>query len=789
MQFFNPALLAGAALFAVPLIIHLLNRQRHKRRQWAAMEFLLRAYKKQRNRLRNENLLLLLLRCLIPILLALALARPIFDSLAGLALGSGPVHHLVVMDGTYSMGLSRDGEQSPFERARSMVGRLLDRLEGDGGNGGKFTLVFAGARPRFLVRGDLDLGLARSQWFGMTRPDDVATDLTAALSQVADFIDESVDPDVQVYVFSDLQRRSFGEAMAAVDAGTGSSSGSREPSAPPTVPSPRSQDPGNPNPAGGDDASPELQDTVRDAIERLQQHERATLHWIDVGPFASGKEGGRIGNTQITALELADPVAVARTPVRVTATLKNRSDIDENAEVTLDIDGSEPMRRIVTVPAGTEAEAEFLVTFREPGWRRVRVGVQNDGLAADDERFLAIEVRDRVKVLVIDGDPGSDPLQSYGHLYSLVLDPDPLTLPTFSVSIVDTLTLLSGQCKPADFDVTVLADVDRVNARAAKLIDDALAAGRGVLVTYGPNTDTESYNLHLHAAGQGPQPFRLLGQRGGPVGSSVPRKPVITAADHPVFAEFEEDIYREIFQAVPVWRWHGIVRDSLAEDAVVAARLTDASRTPLVIANTFREGKIAFVTSAPASEYRPDRWNLLHELPIAFFVVHGLAKWLALPALDPFHVEVGAELTCSLPARPLDVEVQKPERDGTGKSPIAEEARPLTGGRFLLPPLSDTRFAGFYTFDFVLDRESGREPASQQFAVNVLPDEGELRYLPHSEARENAGLERVNTGLPVIAEAIDDPDRSDLGPSLLLLTLLFVLGEAAMARYVSIRRS
>ena len=74
MQFLNPALLAGTLLFAVPLLIHLLNKQRHKRRPWAAMDFLLRAFQKQRNRLRNENLLLLLLRCLIPILLALAVA-------------------------------------------------------------------------------------------------------------------------------------------------------------------------------------------------------------------------------------------------------------------------------------------------------------------------------------------------------------------------------------------------------------------------------------------------------------------------------------------------------------------------------------------------------------------------------------------------------------------------------------------------------------------------------------------------------------------------------------------
>ena len=62
MQFINPALALGALLFAVPLIIHLLNRQRFRKRKWAAMEYLLRAFKKQRRRLRMENLILLLER-------------------------------------------------------------------------------------------------------------------------------------------------------------------------------------------------------------------------------------------------------------------------------------------------------------------------------------------------------------------------------------------------------------------------------------------------------------------------------------------------------------------------------------------------------------------------------------------------------------------------------------------------------------------------------------------------------------------------------------------------------
>ena len=48
--FVNAGLVAGVALASVPLIIHLLNRQRHKPVRWVAMRFVLAAYRKTRRR-------------------------------------------------------------------------------------------------------------------------------------------------------------------------------------------------------------------------------------------------------------------------------------------------------------------------------------------------------------------------------------------------------------------------------------------------------------------------------------------------------------------------------------------------------------------------------------------------------------------------------------------------------------------------------------------------------------------------------------------------------------------
>ena len=764
MQFLNPALLAGALLFAVPLLIHLLNRQRHKRRPWAAMEFLLRAYQKQRNRLRNENLLLLLLRCLIPILLALAIARPLLQDAIGLLSGGGIVHHVFVMDASYSMGLRIDGGRTPFEHARGMVAKLLDRFEQNPNRNDKVTLVAAGVRPRLVVRGDLDIAAARGGWMQLQKPDDAATDLTTALQQVVAALDEANDPATQVYVFTDLQARTFGNALQQPD----------------------------------DAGKAELSDTLQDLVSNLKGREGLQLHWIYCGPTGSGSlqsgTGGVIDNLQITALRLTDPAAVQKTSVEVIATVKNFGTTTANCEVTLDMDGGEPMRKVIEVAPGGEGEADFQMTFRTAGMHQVRAALVNDFLPADDERFLSVDVRDRIRILLVDGKASGDPLHSYAYLWESMLDPDENILPTFAVDVVDIVTLLGGQCTPKNYDVVVLADVERLNNRAAEQLNDALRAGRGLLCQFGPQCEIESFNLHLHAAGAGPMPFRLLPPIGGAPGSSTVRSPSIVDQEHPALQDFDEDVYREILQAIPMWRWHGVAPGSMDEGsmdkhATVALRMTDAEQTPLLVSKPFGEGQAVFLLSPMASEYDADRWNRLDDPLVAFPLLHGMMRWLALPAGDPFAAMVGSELACSLPARPENVEVQRPERDGRPRAPLAEAARPLPGGRFALPSFANTAFAGFYVYDMVLDRESGKEPLRLPFAVNVDPVEGELRYVSRTEAQTALGIERVLDALPAAAVAEDAADRSEVGPSLLLLTLLFVLGEAALARFVAARRS
>src|SRR6185503_17997354 len=76
MGFVTPALLAGAALIAVPVVLHLIMRRESQLLKFPALRFVQQRRMVNQHRLRLRQFLLLALRCAIIALLAFALARP-----------------------------------------------------------------------------------------------------------------------------------------------------------------------------------------------------------------------------------------------------------------------------------------------------------------------------------------------------------------------------------------------------------------------------------------------------------------------------------------------------------------------------------------------------------------------------------------------------------------------------------------------------------------------------------------------------------------------------------------
>ena len=102
MTFLNAILLAGAAAFLIPLIIHLLNKRRVVTVRWGAMNLLHEALRQKKRNVKIEQLLLLLVRISIPILLALCLARPVLTWFQNLT-GGSKSSLVVLLDNSLSL--------------------------------------------------------------------------------------------------------------------------------------------------------------------------------------------------------------------------------------------------------------------------------------------------------------------------------------------------------------------------------------------------------------------------------------------------------------------------------------------------------------------------------------------------------------------------------------------------------------------------------------------------------------------------------------------------------------
>ena len=127
MSFLNIIMLGGLAAVAVPIIIHLLNRRKFQKVVWAAMRFVKTSVERNQRRMRVEDMILLVLRCLLLALLAIALARPAFKSGGADLLGQSKVTAVVVLDNSASMGTT-DGTASRFHTvASSLSGGDLGR--------------------------------------------------------------------------------------------------------------------------------------------------------------------------------------------------------------------------------------------------------------------------------------------------------------------------------------------------------------------------------------------------------------------------------------------------------------------------------------------------------------------------------------------------------------------------------------------------------------------------------------------------------------------------------------
>jgi hypothetical protein len=110
MTFIHPLLLGGLLLVGIPVLIHLVMRQKPKRLMFPAVRFLLQRQQSNRRRLQLRHILLLALRVLLIAAICLALARPRVLSERFNIGADQPVAAVMIFDTSFSMGYVAGGK-------------------------------------------------------------------------------------------------------------------------------------------------------------------------------------------------------------------------------------------------------------------------------------------------------------------------------------------------------------------------------------------------------------------------------------------------------------------------------------------------------------------------------------------------------------------------------------------------------------------------------------------------------------------------------------------------------
>ena len=199
VTFLQPILLFGLPLALIPVIIHLLNRMRHRPRAWAAMRFLVSATRSSTSNTKLRQWLILACRTLAVILLVLFLARPLAGGWLGWALSPAPDAIVILLDRSASMeakaGATTKREQAlaflaqaakPFEETSHLI--LIDSAT-------RQAQPFA--RASTLLHWDA------------TGPTDTAADIPAMLRSAVDWLIDNHVGTAEIWIASDGQRSNW----------------------------------------------------------------------------------------------------------------------------------------------------------------------------------------------------------------------------------------------------------------------------------------------------------------------------------------------------------------------------------------------------------------------------------------------------------------------------------------------------------------------------------------------------------------------------------------------------
>jgi Aerotolerance regulator N-terminal/von Willebrand factor type A domain len=757
------------AAAAAPLLIHLLSRRRYREVPWAAVEYLLAALQKSTRRLRAEQWILLLLRMLTIVCVVIAVAGPYLEQLGGTLAVGQPVHRILVIDGSYSMGY-KPGERNRFDLAKQYARDIVARSSpGDG-----FSLVLMSAPARVVVGPPAfvsdDVRDALQRLAAASTGDNTAdaqrkTDEDDFLKQIStlklphgggnladalDRVDELIArarqeyprlATTEVYFLTDLGRTSWD--LTAVAGGAHS----------------------------------------REKLAALAGANRLAI--VDLGQ-------DHCENLAITGLRSDQPVYTTKSPIGFQTEVHNFGSQPHHAQIELLIDGQRFQQRAIDIAAGTQQTIAFAHRFEAPGDHAVEARLSGDPLDAldiDNHRWLSVPVKESLEALIVNGEGSREEARYLFNALNPYRDgSEPLPVHVEEMS--------DGRLLETDlhrFDCVFLANVSRFTPAEARILADYAKSGGGLVFFLGDRVDPQNYNQEL--GGGRPNTCRLLPMRlDQPTAAGRYTFDPLGYKD-PIVHEFQGN-ERAGLLSTAITRYFKLKRP----DDAAAATPSLQSRIALGIRET---GDPAIVAAPIAGDGPGDRggWSIVVAIPASFASVDPSSKepwsnWpmkysfqpvvqnLLLAAIGPQganrNVLVGKPLESSMPAAHASSSLSLEKPDGH-KEQIRIAARD-NGNRW---SYADTWLSGIYRADFAAAGEPAR---ADLFAVNVDTSESDLAKI---------SKDQLPDGLTVVSgwNGLDQRPAMELGSRMgqqrwfLYAALGFMLLETILAFWFGYRAS
>jgi hypothetical protein len=213
MSFLAPLFFVALAAMAIPVLIHLIQREKKQVVRFPSLMFIQRVPYKSVRRRRIHNWFLLMVRLTALALIVLAFSRPFFER-DDLNIATGGAREVVVLlDQSYSLAF---GDR--WERARAAAYGAIDGLGSD--DRGSVVLFSSGAEIAMRSTAGGERPQLRAA-VAAARPTAGSTRYAPALKVAGSILAESSLPRREVVLISDFQRAGWrGEEGARLPAGT-----------------------------------------------------------------------------------------------------------------------------------------------------------------------------------------------------------------------------------------------------------------------------------------------------------------------------------------------------------------------------------------------------------------------------------------------------------------------------------------------------------------------------------------------------------------------------------------